>query len=153
MKTAEDIVINKKRSILTIRPSTLIIDALKIMAKNKSGSIYIKNDDKIIGYWSERNLLRNSIAENFDINTAKIGDYMVKELVTAPYNANIYQLMDIYLREYIRRILIDKNGEFIGMVYIFDVIEAILTEKNKQLKELNSLVNLEYYQHGFGKPK
>ena len=68
-------------------------------------------------------------------------------------DAAIYQLMDIYLKEYTRRILIKKESEIIGMVYVFDVLEEILQEKNRQLKELNSLVNLEYYKRGFVKSK
>lgn len=152
MKTAEEIVRTKVRKWETVSQDTTILEALKLMAVDKLGSIFIKESGKIIGVWTERNFLRDSISESFDIKTSKIGDYMTKKLITAPHDASIYKLMDIYLKEYVRRILIEKEGEIIGMVYIFDVMEEVMEEKNNQLKELNKLMNLEYYKRDY-KPK
>ncbi|MCP4751168.1 MAG: CBS domain-containing protein [Proteobacteria bacterium] len=154
MKTAEDIVKTKGRKLISVSPETTILEVLTIMSEHRTGSIMIKgDDDKIIGIWTERNLLRNSVLDEFNVKTARIGDYMSTDIIAAPHDVSIYNLMDIYLKEYIRRILIEKDGEFIGMVYVFDVLEEILDEKNRQLKELNSLVNFEYYKRDWRKPR
>lgn len=146
MKTAERVVKEKKRVIITVPPNTIIIDVIKIMIEANVGSVFIKEDDTIVGRWTERNLLKNCIETGFDLHTSRIGDYMDKRLVTAPHDVSVFHLMDICLKENTRRVLIDKEGEFIGMVYVLDIFEEILDEKNRQLKELNSLINLEYYK-------
>ncbi len=146
MTTAENIVNTTKRTMLTISPDTTVFAALKKMADHKTGSIFVKEDQKIVGIWTERDLLRKSIDDGFDIKSSKIGDSMSTDLITAPHDAKIYQLMDICITNYIRRIPITKEGEFIGMVYIFDLFEEVLAKKNKELKELNEIANLEYYK-------
>ena len=58
MQTAEQIVSRNNKEILTIDENTLLIDAVKLMSNKKVGSIFIKKDKKIIGVWTERDLLK-----------------------------------------------------------------------------------------------
>jgi signal-transduction protein with cAMP-binding, CBS, and nucleotidyltransferase domain len=48
---------------------------------------------------------------------------------------------------YLRHIPVQKNGQFIGMVSIGDVLRASLLEKDRQIKQLNSLASWQYYEN------
>ena len=154
MKTAEEIVKEKNRKILTCSEDTLVIDAIKKMNENKVGSIFIERDGKIVGIWTERDLLKNSEKEGFDPRSAKIGDYMTTNLVSAPHTATCYNLVDIFLGRRIRHLLIEKEGEFIGLVSPGDIMKAYIQEKDRELRELNAMVSWEYYENwGWKKEK
>lgn len=146
MTTAEDIVNKTQRKMLKASPDTIVFDVLKIMAGDKTGSIFVEEDGNIVGIWTERDLLRESIKEGFDIRTSVIGESMSTNLISAPHDASVFKLMDICITKYIRRIPIKKNGEYIGMIYVFDLFEDILAKKNEELKKLNEIANLEYYK-------
>ncbi len=146
MTTAEDIVNKTQRKMLTASPDTTVYDALQTMAGHKTGSIFVKENGKIIGIWTERDLLRESIVEGFDIRSSKIGDSMSRNLISAPHDASVMRLMDICITQYIRRIPIEKGGDYIGMIYVFDLFEEVLTKKNQELKDLSEIANLEYYK-------
>jgi hypothetical protein len=47
----------------------------------------------------------------------------------------------------LRHLLIEKNGEFIGVLSSGDVMKANLNEKTKELEELNAMVSWEYYEN------
>ncbi len=147
MFTAEDILKEKDFDIISVEPENLVSDALKIMMDHNIGSILIKKDDDIIGIWTERDLMRNVLKPDFDINTALIGDYMTKGLLSAPHNSSIYQLLDIFLGRRLRHILIEKEGKYIGLLSTGDVIKASLNKKTKELEDLNAIFKWDYYEN------
>ena len=76
MKTAEDILKDKQRDIVSISWNRTVYQACRKMVENKIGAILVKKDDEYVGIWSERDMLRNIIAEGFDPKTEKVGDHM-----------------------------------------------------------------------------
>jgi CBS domain-containing protein len=153
MKTAEDILQEKGNQIISVSPDSTIYDALRIMIENQIGAILIKQEDKIIGIWTERDLMRNTVTAGFNPKTAIISEYMSTGLKTAPYNDTVYALQDKFLGLKLRHLLIEKNGEYIGLLSVGDVIKASLIEKDQELKALNSMVSWEYYENWRWKKK
>jgi len=147
MKTALDIVKNKEKDIISVPEDTTIIDALKVMVKNRIGAIVVTRGDKIVGVWSERDLMEDILKEGFDPKTAVIKDYMTTNLISAPHSDSIYSLLDKFLGRRLRHLLIEQEGEYIGFLSTGDVIKANLWEKTRELKELNAIVSWEYYEN------
>lgn len=147
MKTAEDIVKDKQREMVTISHDQTVLQACREMVDHKIGVILVTKDKKIVGIWSERDLLRHIADRSFDVNTSKIGDYMSAPLHSAPYSTQIHKLEEMFLGLFVRHLLIEKDGEYIGLLSIGDVIRAGLLEKDRQFKELNAFVSWEYYEN------
>ena len=55
--------------------------------------------------------------------------------------------MDKFLGKHMRHLLIEKNGEYIGILSIGDVMRATMLEKDEELKRLNAIVSWEYYEN------
>jgi len=151
--TAEDIIEEKGSEIISVSPETTIYDALKLMVGSKIGAIMIKEGEKYVGIWTERDLMRNTISESFDPKTAKIGDYMSKELLFVPHDTAVYKIKDIFLGKRVRRMLVLRHDQFIGLLTVGDVIRASLQQREKEVKKLGDLVNLEYYDEWRWKKK
>jgi len=147
MKTAEDIVKDKQREMVTISHDQTVLQACREMVDHKIGVILVTKDKKIVGIWSERDLLRHITDRSFDVNTSKIGDYMSAPLHSAPCSTQIHKLEEMFLGLFVRHLLIEKDGEYIGLLSIGDVIRAGLLEKDRQFKELNAFVSWEYYEN------
>ena len=147
MYTAETILNEKEYDIISTSSNSLIKDALKIMTEKKIGSMLVSENDNLVGIWTERDLMRNVIDDSCNLETAKIGDYMTTKLRSAPYDSSIYQLLDIFLGKRFRHLLIEKDGNYIGILSMGDVIKASLNEKTKELSELKATVSWEYYEN------
>ncbi|MBT8369609.1 MAG: CBS domain-containing protein, partial [Deltaproteobacteria bacterium] len=83
MKTAEDIIKDKPGGIISISWDQSVQQACREMAQKKIGAILVQKDNKYVGIWTERDLLRKMTEENFDPATAIIGDHMSSPLRTA----------------------------------------------------------------------
>ena len=132
---------------VSISPNQTIREAIRLMTANKIGAILVKKEDKIVGIWTERDLLYNSNQPGFDPDTHLIGDYMTTSLHTARHDTSILKIKEMFLGLFIRHIIVEKDGNYIGLLSIGDVLRASLIEKDRQIKELNKIASWEYYEN------
>ena len=147
MKTAGDILNDKKRDMVTVRPEQTIREALEHMQVNRIGAILVKRADKIVGIWTERDLARDILKRGFDIETAKVGDHMTTRLYTAPDDTPLLKLQEMFLGLFIRHILITQRRKTIGLLSIGDVMRASLLDKDTQIRDLTAMASWEYYEN------
>jgi signal-transduction protein with cAMP-binding, CBS, and nucleotidyltransferase domain len=153
MTTAEQILEEKGAKMYSISPDTTIYDALKLMLEKRIGAILVKEGEDFVGIWTERDLMRNTVTEGFSCQNARVGDYMTRKLVSAPFNANSMELKDMFLGRRLRHLLIERDGKYIGLLSIGDVTRASLQEQADMLSELNNIVHLDYYDEWRWKKK
>lgn len=146
MKTAADILKEKGEEIISVPVDATLHQALELMVDRKVGAIMVAQDGRFVGIWSERDLMRNSLEPGFDLQKARIGDYMVTGLRSAPHTDTAYLLMDKFLGLRLRHLLIEENEDFIGLLSIGDVIKASLQEKTREFEELHAVFSWEYYE-------
>lgn len=153
METAKNMVEGKGRGIVSVPVGTTLFAALEKMNQNKVGSILVTRDDKIIGIWTERDLMQDIIKESFDLKKALIEDYMTTHLIFAPHTDTVFNLMDKFLGLRIRHLFIEEDGNIIGLVSGGDVMKCVIHAKDAELKQLNSMVSWDYYEDWKWKPE
>ncbi len=146
-RTAEDILKDKGGHLITIPADATVFQALSCMTGNKVGSILITENEQIIGIWTERDLMRNTLVPDFNPKLALVKDCMTENLITAEANEESYKLYDKFLGLRVRHLLIQKDGENIGLLSVGDVVKATLQAKTDEYAELNQMVSMEYYEN------
>jgi signal-transduction protein with cAMP-binding, CBS, and nucleotidyltransferase domain len=147
MKTAGDILAEKKRDMVTVRPEQTVREALERMQVNRIGAILVKRGEKIVGIWTERDLARDVLKPGFDIDTATVEDYMTTRLFTAADTTPLLKLQEMFLGLFIRHILITHRNKTVGLLSIGDVMRASLLDKDAQIKDLTAMASWEYYEN------
>ena len=153
METAKNMVADKGRKIVSVPVGTTLFATLEKMNDNKVGAILVTRDEKIIGIWTERDLMQDVIKEGFDLKSALIEEYMTTHLEYAPHTDTVFNLMDKFLGLRIRHLLIEQDGNIIGLVSGGDVMKCVIHEKDTELKQLNSMVSWDYYEDWRWKPE
>jgi signal-transduction protein with cAMP-binding, CBS, and nucleotidyltransferase domain len=152
MKTAKEILGEKHGEIISVKEGTVIFDALEKMNQHRVGALLVKRDDDIVGIWTERDLMRNIIQENFDLKQSCIEDVMTTDLISAPHTDTVYNLMDKFLGLRLRHLLIEEDGKVIGLISSGDVMRCAIAEKDAEFRQLNSMVSWDYYENWKWKP-
>lgn len=147
MVTAEEIISLKGTNIVSIERDTVVIKAIQKMVENKIGALSVTKNGEIIGIWTERDLLRNSICEGFDMNTAKVGDCMLTNFNKMPHTATLYELEAAFLGLRARYLFITRNDMIIGMISAGDLMKTHLNLKHEEVEQLRSYVSMEYYEN------
>jgi len=153
MPTAEDILNDKNRAIVTIDHRRTVFDAVEMMVAQRIGAILVSQENTIVGIWTERDLLKQVSAPEFDLHNTVIGDVMTHPVRHVAHDATLEHLQDMFLGLYIRHILVKKFEKDIGLISIGDVTRAGLIDKDRQIKELHKLASWEYYENwGWHRP-
>jgi CBS domain-containing protein len=147
MKTAGDIINEKGSAIYSVPIEATIADAIKLMVDKRIGAVLVVRDGKMVGIWTERDLLRSSLAGEFNPQSAHIADHMTPNLITVPHTETLYRLMDKFLGLRLRHLPVEKDGKIIGLLSSGDVINTALVEKTREFDELNKMVSWEYYEN------
>ncbi len=147
IRTARDILQEKGGHMVTVSLEATVYQAVKIMTQNRVGSIVIVDEGKIVGIWTERDLMYRVLAEDFNPKTELVSSSMTKTLISADVNDQAFQLYDKFLGRRIRHLLIEENGEYIGILSVGDVMRANLQQRAEEYKDLNEMVSLEYYEN------
>lgn len=147
MKTAEDILNEKGGSVYSVPLEATIYDALQVMTENNVGSVLVKDMDRIVGIWTERNLIQDAMNADFNPRTARIADHMSTDLQYTAHDDSMFDMMDRCVGMRMRRLLIERDGQFMGLLSAGDVMKACLQERDRELKELNAIASWEYYEN------
>lgn len=145
INTAEDILNEKGSDMHAIGPDALLVDAIAFMNENNVGAILVREGIKYIGIWTERDLLRTVTSEGFDFKTAKVRDHMQTKLICAHHNEPLFSLIDKFLGLRVRHLLIEREGQFIGLLSIGDLLRAALQQRTDEYERLQDIVKLDYY--------
>ena len=132
---------------VTVSTEATVYQAVKIMTQNRVGSIVIVDEGRIVGIWTERDLMYRVLAEDFDPKTELVSSSMTRHLISANIDEQAIQLYDKFLGRRIRHLLIEDNGEYVGILSVGDVMRANLQQSTEEYRELNEMVSLEYYEN------
>lgn len=138
MKTIKDQLEGKK--IFTISPSETIYNTILYMAENNVGLLPVLNEGKLVGVFSERDLVKRVIAKNLDINTTKVEDVMTKNLILADINESHEVCLKKMNDAKIRHILIINGDKLAGVLSLRDLLEIDLTVQKETVEVLNSYI-------------
>lgn len=147
MKTAEDIIRENNREMVCIDHGKTVGDAVQKMVANTIGAILVRKDGRLVGIFTERDLLRNMASPGFSPAAAPMADYMTSPLCTTAHDTSLMKLTEIFLGRFIRHVVVEKAGEPIGMLSIGDALRASLLDQDKKIKELNAIASWEYYEN------
>ncbi len=114
----------KPSTVITINPSRLIGEALRLMADYDIGALVVTNSEgDIVGILSERDIVRRAVGNN-DILLLNVGDVMTKNVVVGLPQDDLMSVAHTMTERRFRHLPIVEGSRLIGIVSIGDVLKA-----------------------------
>ena len=107
--------------VLKIRPESSLAEAAKTMGEQDLGSVAVAIDDRLLGIFTERDLLR-AVAAGADLRTTEVADWMTAPADTVTATMPIREAAEWMLASGYRHLPVVENGAVVGMVSIKDVV-------------------------------
>lgn len=110
------------KQLIKVQKGTPVKEAVKIMADNNVGSILIFDNDKLLGIFTERDLLR-VVASGIDLDKPIEFVATVCDLITVDEDTPVGEAAKIMAQHNIRHLIVtDKSGKVVGILSIRDII-------------------------------
>lgn len=116
-----DIQQHMNKDVKTCSERESITSAAKKMAMLNIGCLIVISDDKPVGIFTERDLLKRVVAEEKDPSKTTVGDVMTREYITVDHTASVGVAHHICVSKNIRHIPVLKDGNLVGIVSVKDL--------------------------------
>lgn len=118
-----------------------VIDAVKIMVGHDVGALPVLDDTRLVGVFSERDLMKRVIVQGLDPRTAKVSEVMTREIWAADIKDDHTVAMKIMSEQRIRHLPILDNGSLVGFLSLRDLLRLELDHKDHEIKSLTDYIH------------
>ena len=140
MSTVQDILHKKGREVATIRAADTVLDGARLMNDRGIGGLVVIEGDRVIGVFTERDILRRIVAVGRDPATTSVRDVMTSPVVSCRPETTLEECRGVMSGKHIRHLpVIDQRG-LCGIVTSGDVLAFNVLEHEETIQVLNSYV-------------
>lgn len=141
MVTVKEVLARKGGSALVAAPTLMVLDAAEMMNEHGTGSVLVLEAGKLVGIFTERDLMRRVVAVRRDPATTPLAEVMTTALVTCTPEASLADCGALMSERRIRHLpVLDSHGAVSGMITTGDLLAQELKEKDATIQHLESFV-------------
>lgn len=123
----------KGNDVFSISADGTLRDMVKEMLGRSIGSLLVLNDDgSLAGIITERDFLHNVAKYPDTWETVRIGDVMIKKVLSATADETLDEVMSRMTKQRVRHMPVVESNKVIGILSIGDIIFASLDETTFQ---------------------
>lgn len=128
---------SQTQKLVTLNPSDTVFEAATEMALHMVGSVLVLDGEKLIGIFTERDLLNRVVAKGLEPKKTPLSEVMTKNVVTIDSNDTIESCYDRMQETRARHLPIKDGERVIGVVTMRNLLEWLwkeIEEENVHLK-------------------
>lgn len=138
MESIKDLL--REKEIFTVQSGTSIKEAVNFMASKSVGLVPVMKDEKLIGVFSERDLVKRVIAKDKDLNSTLVDEVMSTNLVIAKIDESNEAVLAKMKEANTRHILIIDNDKLVGVLSLRDLMEVDLNHFKSTVEVLHNYI-------------
>jgi len=112
----------KGTRVLTTNPAVTVQQAIGVMNEHRVGALVVVRDDRVIGIFTERDVLRRVVGERRDPTETPVGEVMTSEVVCCSPETTTDEARGAMRDRRIRHLPVaTEDGRLVGLVSIGDL--------------------------------
>ncbi len=137
MYTVQHILDKKGSSVATIDADATVLDAARLMNERRIGALVVTRHDKVIGIFTERDILIRVVASLSSPSTTLVKDVMTTPVACCRRNTTEAECRAVMRKKRIRHLTVVEEDRLVGIISIGDIIEDESTEKDDTIHYLH----------------
>lgn len=139
MKTVRDLMIDQE--VTVIAKSATVLEAAQKMAQKRIGAVPVLDGDRIVGIFSERDIMTRVVAKNLNPANTTVEQVMTKDLVLGAPEESI-ELVEQKMKQFnIRHLPIVSGNKLVGIISLRDLLSAELDEKVEEIRMMTAYIH------------
>jgi CBS domain-containing protein len=140
MPKVQDILSHKGGDVATIEAERSVVDAAQEMNRRRIGSLVVMKGQRVVGIFTERDILVRVVAERRDPEKTAVGDVMTAPVVCCVPETDLAECRSIVTNRRIRHIPICVGGKLVGIVTSGDILARESMERETTLESLSEYI-------------
>jgi CBS domain-containing protein len=120
--TVKNILAEKGSHVWSVGPGASVLDAALLMNDHKIGALVVLEGGRLVGVFTERDVLRRVVGEARNPTATRVADVMTTEVLCCTPETTLEEARGVMKNRRIRHLpVLDTQGELLGLVSIGDL--------------------------------
>lgn len=106
-------------------PETNLCEIAKLMDTNHVGCIPVCQNEKVVGFVTDRDIVTRALASNKDCGSTKVSDIMNTNIIKTTPDTEIGSAIQVMEKNQIRRLPVIEDNKIVGMLTISDLAQNL----------------------------
>ncbi len=133
----------KGKALVHVHPGATVFEAAYMMTRARIGAIVVLDDGRLIGIFTERDLLNRVVVGDLDPRKTPISEVMTRNVVVAKADETCQKCIEKMQAVGCRHLPIVEGDRLIGLISMRDLLLHDNIAKDTEIKMMNYLY---YYQ-------
>lgn len=116
--------------IVGIEPDAPIAEAVKRLVEKDIGSLVVMHDGRMVGFITERDIMRGMHARGCSLADVKVSELMEKEPVLCNPDDSVDYARDVLTKSRLSHLVVMDDNQLLGVISFHDVAKACLKQAN-----------------------
>jgi CBS domain-containing protein len=126
------------RSVYTVDKSVSVQAAVEYMAQKNIGAVSVMDGDRLVGIFSERDVINRVVARNFNTVATPVSSVMTTELVVAGADETYESCLKKMKQANCRHLPVVDGNKLVGFISLRDLLQVEISQKDDTIQFLNN---------------
>ena len=131
----------QRQRIVSAPPDAMVHAVAVIMTRSHVGAVPIVEAERLVGIFSERDLMSRVVVPNRDPHTTPVSEVMTTQVVTATPQEHVDYCVEKMKRVGCRHLPVVVDEKVIGMVSMRDLLRDELSEQDDEIRGLKAYMH------------
>jgi CBS domain-containing protein len=117
------------RNLVGIQRGTSAIEAAKLMKAHKVGSVFVKQDDRIVGIVTEPDIIRKVVGAERVPYYVPVEDIMSSPVIGIDSRRPITEAADLMEQHGLRHLAVLNGGSIVGVLSVRDLLHPVSVDE------------------------
>ncbi len=136
MSAVQTILDKKGHQVVSIPEDATVLDAATLMNEHRIGAVVVTRGDKVVGIFTERDILNRVVAARRTPARTVVRDVMTSPVAVCAPETTRAECRTVMRHRRIRHLPVVQSGQLIGIVSVGDVLEAAETDHEMTIQYL-----------------
>lgn len=118
-----------------------VLETVRAMVEHNIGAVPVVHNGKLVGIFSERDLMKRVVAEGMNPQSTCLAEVMTDDPLTVSLNEDLASCMTLMRRHSFRHLPVCHEGQLAGIVSLRDILLHDLDEKDDEVRMMRAYIH------------
>lgn len=129
---------------LSVSPTMTVAAAVELINASKVGSVLVMDGQRLVGIFTERDVLRRVVGARKDPEKTRVADVMTRELAVMRLTSTVEDAMTVISEKRIRHLPVVEEGKVVGVVSQGDLNHWLIRNREVEVGQLVDYITGKY---------
>ncbi len=136
MANAQSILERKEPDVATVDRHASVLEAAKAMNQRHIGAVVVTEGERVVGIFTERDILNRVVAAGREPKATKVGDVMTSPMAVCRRDTRIAECKAVMSQKRIRHLPVVEEGRLYGMISAGDILATEVVDQQETIEYL-----------------